>query len=260
LPLFSLLLGGRRVGFTQMPPEIRERALRRMESGRVPLLRQAFQALKRPALFLNYSASTNGSNPNWIDLGFDPKLATPSSRPKAIRTLNIDPHVELTADVVVVGSGAGGAVIAAELAASGCDVIVIEKGEYLDDADFTGDELDMTARLFLRRGFLATDDLGVSFLAGSCLGGGTVVNWIDSLRTPDDVLDKWEREHGIEGATGAVFETDLISPSGGWTSTRSIASQIPTTPRCNEVARRLAMNGATSVSYTHLTLPTICSV
>jgi choline dehydrogenase-like flavoprotein len=176
-----------------------------MEYSRLPVLRQAFQALKRPALFLNYSASTAGSNPNWTDLGYDPKVSTPPPRPKPIRPVTIDRDVELTADVVVVGSGAGGAVIAAELAASGSDVIVIEKGEYLDDADFTGDEMAMTARLFLRRGFLTTNDLGVVFLAGSCLGGGTVVNWSDSLRTPDDVLDEWEREHGLDGVTGADF-------------------------------------------------------
>jgi choline dehydrogenase-like flavoprotein len=205
-PLFGLLVVGRPVGFSQMAPEIREHALRRMERSRLPLLRQAFQGLKQPALFLNYSASTNGSNPNWPNLGYEPKIKTPPPRPKSIRTLNIDRDTELTADVVVVGSGSGGAVIAAELAASGSDVIVIEKGEYLDDADFTGDEMAMTARLFLRRGFLATDDLSVAFLAGSCLGGGTVVNWSDSLRTPDDVLDEWEREHGLEAVTGADFQ------------------------------------------------------
>lgn len=204
-PLFGLLLVGRLVSFTQMPTEVREHALRRMAGSRLPLLRQAFQALKRPALFLNYSASTAGPNPNWADLGYDPTVSTPAPRQKSIRPLDIDRDVELSADVVVVGSGAGGAVIAAELSAGGLDVIIIEKGEYLDDADFTGDEMSMTARLFLRRGVLATNDLGVVVLAGSCLGGGTVVNWSDSLRTPDDVLDEWEREQGMEGVTGADF-------------------------------------------------------
>ena len=108
--------------------------------------------------------------------------------------------------MVVIGSGAGGAVVAAELAASGSDVVILEMGDYLNEADFTGNEAEMTSRLFLGHGLLSTSDLGVTILAGSCLGGGTVVNWSDSLRTPPDVLEEWERGHGLEGVTGAAYQ------------------------------------------------------
>ncbi|MGH2516262.1 MAG: GMC family oxidoreductase N-terminal domain-containing protein, partial [Ktedonobacterales bacterium] len=81
-----------------------------------------------------------------------------------------------------------------------------EKGGYYNEADFTGGEAEMTEKLFLRRGLLSTHDLGMAVLAGSCLGGGTVVNWSTSLRTPPEVLDEWEREHGLAGATSAEYQ------------------------------------------------------
>jgi choline dehydrogenase-like flavoprotein len=205
-PLFGFLLAGRPRGFAQLPPRLQQRALQRMAESPLPMLRQAFQALKRPATFIFYSAPTGGVNPNWPAIGYA-STAPPAARdaPKPIRTLPVVADVELTADAVVVGSGAGGSMVAAELAAAGKDVVVLEMGEYLNEADFTGNEAEMTPRLFLGRGLLATSDLGITVLAGSCLGGGTVVNWSDSLRTPDDVLDEWERRHGLDGVTGPTF-------------------------------------------------------
>jgi choline dehydrogenase-like flavoprotein len=180
-----------------------------MSTSPIPALRQAFQALKRPATFLFYATPAGGGmNPSWPAIGYAPAHPPAAARatPKPIRTLVIKQETELTADVVVIGSGAGGSMVASELAAAGSDVVVLEMGDYLNEADFTGMEAEMTPRLFLRRGLLATSDLGMVVLAGSCLGGGTVVNWSDSLRTPPDVLDEWETEHGLEGVTSAAYQ------------------------------------------------------
>jgi choline dehydrogenase-like flavoprotein len=207
-PTFGALLAGRPQGFAQLPPQLRERALQRMAASPLPFLRQGFQTLKRLVTFIFYSAPAGGVNPNWEAIGYSatPHPPPADAAPKPIRTLTVTEDVDLTADAVVIGSGAGGAVVAAELAATGSDVVILEMGEYLNEADFNGNEAEMTSRLFLGRGLLATADLGITVLAGSCLGGGTVVNWSDSLRTPDDVLDEWERGHGLEGVTGAAFQ------------------------------------------------------
>src|SRR5437660_7183559 len=53
--------------------------------------------------------------------------------------------------------------------------------------------------LFLKRGALSTKDLGVIMLAGSTLGGGTVVNWMTSFRTPDTILTEWDQRSGLSG-------------------------------------------------------------
>jgi len=178
----------------------------------LPLNRQAFQALKRAVLFTFYAApgtAGNGDdNASWAAIGFAPNRVSKSARavPKPIRALSVGADLNLVADVVVIGSGAGGATVAAELAAAGSDVVVLEMGDYLNEADFSGNEAEMTSRLFLGRGLLATSDLGITLLAGSCLGGGTVVNWSDSLRTPQEVLAEWERDHGLDGLTGSAYQ------------------------------------------------------
>jgi hypothetical protein len=206
-PVFGFLMTGRPKGFAQLPERVREKVLQRMAVSRRPILRRAFQAMKRPITFIFYSAPVGGANPNWAAIGYAATVPPASARgtPKPIRTLPVSGDLELTAEAVVIGSGAGGSVVAAELAAAGKDVVVLEMGEYLNEADFTGNEAEMTSRLFLGRGLLATSDLGITVLAGSCLGGGTVVNWSDSLRTPDGVLDEWERRHGLEGVTSTSY-------------------------------------------------------
>ena len=64
----------------------------------------------------------------------------------------------LDADVVIVGSGAGGATMAAELAEAGFDVIVLEEGGYYQTRDFTADNSAMARQLYRDGG--ATAALG----------------------------------------------------------------------------------------------------
>ena len=79
----------------------------------------------------------------------------------------------LGCDVVVVGSGAGGSTVAAELAEAGHDVIVLEEGRYYSTRDFTADSSAMIRQLY--RGGGATMALGdppVLYQEGSTVGGG----------------------------------------------------------------------------------------
>lgn len=205
----GLLLAGRAKGLADLSLPVREAALRRMSASPIAMLRQGFSALKRLASFIFYSVpDADGLNPNWPALGYTPAPAPPSpeAAPKRIAPLALDGDLELSADAVVVGSGAGGGVIAAQLTAAGKDVIVLEKGGYYSESDFNGSEALMTPQIYLRRGMLATNDLGVIVLAGSCLGGGTIVNWSTSLRTPPDVLAEWERVYGLSGATSPAYQ------------------------------------------------------
>lgn len=111
------------------------------------------------------------------------------------------------ADVVVIGSGAGGAVAAARLAEAGRDVILVEAGRWVESADFTEREHDIAAELYADRGLRTTDDQGITLLQGAALGGGTTVNWMLMLRTPDHVLEEWAADHGTEGMTPAAMHS-----------------------------------------------------
>ncbi|HEY7849593.1 MAG TPA: GMC family oxidoreductase N-terminal domain-containing protein, partial [Ktedonobacterales bacterium] len=205
----GLLLAGRATGLAGLPLAAREAALRRMSLSPLAMLRQGFSALKRLATFIFYAApGENGLNPNWPALGYIPAPPAPAAEaaPKRIALLPLAGDLALTADAVVVGSGAGGGMLAAQLVAAGKDVVILEKGGYYNEANFNGSEALMTPQLYLRRGLLATKDLGMIVLAGSCLGGGTIVNWSTSLRTPSDVLAEWEREYGLSGATSPAYQ------------------------------------------------------
>lgn len=205
----GLLLAGRATGLANLPLAKRQAALRRMSVSPIASLRQGFSAIKRLATFIFYSIpAADGRNPNWPALDYAPPPPAPSAEaaPRRIAPLSTAADLELTADAVVVGSGAGGGVVAAQLAAAGKDVIVLEKGGYYSESDFNGSEALMTPQLYLRRGLLATKDLGMIVLAGSCLGGGTIVNWSTSLRTPPDVLAEWELDYGLSDATSPAYQ------------------------------------------------------
>jgi choline dehydrogenase-like flavoprotein len=103
----------------------------------------------------------------------------------------------LKPDVCVVGSGPGGAMVASRLARAGAKVVVLEEGGYHEKDDFDMQESTAFPMLYQDRGNRATADLSISVLQGRAVGGGTVVNWTTSYRTPDDVLAFWREHHGL---------------------------------------------------------------
>jgi choline dehydrogenase-like flavoprotein len=115
--------------------------------------------------------------------------------------------VQELADVVVIGSGAGGAVVAAELAARGRDVVLIEEGPFLTGKDFTGNPRAMIDLLYRNRG--VTGALGrppIPIPLGRCVGGTTTINSGTCYRAPDYVLDDWTERYGVSGAREADLQ------------------------------------------------------
>jgi choline dehydrogenase-like flavoprotein len=167
-------------------------------------------ALTSLTLFLHYGLpDEHGQNPNWRSFGYPGPAGAAPQVPRPIRPLVPAADLTLEADVCIVGSGAGGGVMAGELSARGLKVVVLEAGGYFDDADFNQLELSAYQNLYWRGGPSPTADLNVSLQAGFCLGGGTVVNWTNSLRTTPWVREQWEREFGLEGLAGADFDRHL---------------------------------------------------
>ena len=113
----------------------------------------------------------------------------------------------LRADVCVIGSGAGGAVAAAELAEGGMRVVVLEEGGQRGVADATGRPRDTLPRLYRDGGQVATIGRPPIMLPlGRGTGGTTFVNSGTCFRTPPAVLARWREEHGIDGLTDDCFE------------------------------------------------------
>ncbi|HLV19873.1 MAG TPA: GMC family oxidoreductase [Polyangiaceae bacterium] len=104
--------------------------------------------------------------------------------------------LELRADVVVIGSGAGGAPVAAELASRGKRVVVLEAGSYWLPRDFTQVEYEMFPRLYADKAGRTTQDRGIHVHQGRGVGGSTLHNLSLCARVPDAVLAAWRNEHG----------------------------------------------------------------
>ncbi|HET9386215.1 MAG TPA: GMC family oxidoreductase [Gemmatimonadales bacterium] len=200
----NLLLSGVPLPFTRMSARRRERCLRGWATSWIPLRRKAFQALKRLTTVTHYTTPGAGRA-----IGYPGPLGPPPNTGKTIHPLSISGRTILDCDVVVVGSGAGGSVVAAELAAKGKDVIVLEKGGYRNEADFTHEEGHALATMYDAGGLLATRDLGLVVLQGATLGGGTVVNYTTSFPTPPAVRHEWATKHGLPHFESKEFNVAL---------------------------------------------------
>ena len=98
------------------------------------------------------------------------------------------------ADIVIVGSGAGGGTVASALAplcAQGVRILVLEAGPKLRPGDFTGQEVEMARRLYTDEGGFLTEDRSMSIAFGRAYGGSTVVYTGTSLTITEPTLRKW---------------------------------------------------------------------
>ncbi len=209
-PLLGLLAGAGFSRFSAMTGAQRESVLRSWADSRLPQRRAVFQALRKAALLFYYivPGRYGGRNPAWDAIGYDGPLGPlAQAPPRALTVTAIERDTELDCDVVIVGSGAGGGAAAGVLAQAGLEVIVIESGGYYDDQDFDGSELRALTGYYMAAPS-ATHDQSVGLIAGSCLGGGTVVNYSTSFRTPDEVREEWARQ-GVQAFTSADYTASL---------------------------------------------------
>ncbi|MGQ9843654.1 MAG: GMC family oxidoreductase [Spirochaetota bacterium] len=103
------------------------------------------------------------------------------------------------ADVCVIGSGAGGAVVAYELSALGYSVIIVEEGGYYTTDDYNGKPLQSMTTMW--RGAGSTVSFGmppISIPTGKCVGGTTAINSATCFRTPQDIVAQWNKTLNLD--------------------------------------------------------------
>ncbi|KAG6507259.1 long-chain-alcohol oxidase FAO2-like [Zingiber officinale] len=227
--------------FSEMASENREQVLKKWNRQKhLTFLRMAFVLLKVFSHFTFYSLTDEDSqNLTWNAIGYsNVNVSTEESseeseteRPlekgiietmhktdssllqsliqKGLRVTESSHDFTVECDAVIVGSGCGGGVAAAVLAAAGHKVVVIEKGEYYTSKDYTGLEGPSMAQLYESGGTMSSDDGNVMLLAGSTVGGGTAVNWSACIRTPPGVLREWAEEHRLPLFASAEYESTM---------------------------------------------------
>jgi len=144
------------------------------------------------------------SNPNTIP---DPIAAGLARGWNVIDGASLTASRGIEADVVIIGSGAGGGVTAEILAKSGLNVVIVEEGALKSSKDFKMREADAYPALYQESAARKTRDKAINILQGRTVGGSTTVNWTSSFRTPTPTLDYWNKHFGL-----ASYTPDALAP------------------------------------------------
>jgi choline dehydrogenase-like flavoprotein len=219
--LANLVLARRPRTFTSMSPMARQRYLLTWANSRIGLRRSAFGSLRKLLTYFAYAdpGVDASGNPRHAVIGYEPEWPPVTEDRTPIRPYTLpmgvgsaDEATTLEADVVVVGSGAGGGVVAAAMAEAGHAVVVLEAGPFVDEASMPRNELAAYDRLYLNHGLVTTWDGAITMLAGSGVGGGTLINWMTSIEAPAAVREIWALDHGIDGlADGEAWSDDIAT-------------------------------------------------
>lgn len=103
---------------------------------------------------------------------------------------------DVECDVVVVGTGAGGAVVGRELADRGYAVAFVEEGEHYRRDAFDGSLVRAHERFY--RGAVSVGNVVMPIFMGRLVGGSTAINGGTCFRTPSWILDRWCEELGTD--------------------------------------------------------------
>jgi choline dehydrogenase-like flavoprotein len=231
------------IGLKNQPQAIREAIIANL-AGITPETAGAIAAIYQLSVIFAYSLpGPQGHNPLWAGMGYPgPAQAPPSDAPKTLEVITPSGETTLEADVVVVGSGSGGGVAAAVLAQAGKRVVVLEAGGYFNESDFVQLEPLAYRNLFLRGGFFPSADGMVSIAAGSTVGGGSTVNWSNSLLTPATVRSSWAKD-GLTDVDTPAFDEHLQAVFERISCNDKVATQ-------NAPHHRLA-EGAAKLGYSY---------
>ncbi|KAL1967422.1 hypothetical protein VTN77DRAFT_3207 [Rasamsonia byssochlamydoides] len=204
----SLLLTGSATPIQDQPFDVREKIFQNWKTSRLAPLRVVYRALtllfKKTWISLSPTicpvlgfprVPVHGKPADGFDFQF--LQFPPGEQPETVET-----------DVVIVGSGCGGAVAAKNLAEAGHRVLVVEKSYHYPSKYFPMTQAHGPIHLFENGGACASDDGCMAVLAGSTWGGGGTINWSASLQTQSYVREEWA-DSGLPFFTSSEFQKSL---------------------------------------------------
>jgi choline dehydrogenase-like flavoprotein len=180
---------------------VQERFIRDVAFGRFRFGRRLIQAMFRLSTQMAYLGYYS-DEATFESVGYKPFSERPRP-PGTVRALPAErrrvtclARSELRADTVsaeavVVGSGAAGAIVAYRLAEAGKRVLVLERGRHVDPSEFTEDEVTQISSLYADGALQLSRDFSFQVLQGMCVGGSTVINNAVSFDLPTKVMQDW---------------------------------------------------------------------
>jgi choline dehydrogenase-like flavoprotein len=150
------------------------------------------------------------------------------------------PCHDLEADVIIVGTGAAGGVLAHELVERGLDVLMLERGDFVDPSTFSENEPEMYSRLYVDGAIQVSRDFSFQVLQGRCVGGSTVVNNAVCFDLPSEVLAAWNADgaglpDSLDASMRAVRRLMHVTR-------QDLAPMSPGVDRVAKTIRRLGLN------------------
>jgi choline dehydrogenase-like flavoprotein len=188
--------------YRNLDPDRRWRRIERLRRSMLGPFRDLIRLYEGLAIYgFHEELARTGSEPS------RPALATPAAvvakgLPALPNGIVADPALVIDSEIVVIGSGPGGAITACLLAEAGREVALVESGPFLtleECPQFTRDEME---RKYRNGGVTAA--LGrtkVAYVEANCVGGGSEINAGLYHRTPEEMLDAWRRDFELEGAS-----------------------------------------------------------
>ncbi len=156
--------------------------------------------------------------------------------------------VAVEVDVVVIGTGAGGAVTARELAEAGVAVVMLEEGNYVDRSEFNGRPLPMQKKLYRNGGVtFSIGNVPIPIPLGMNVGGSTTVNSGTCYRAPDRILAHWQHDLGLTELT-----PERMAPY--FERVEGVLGVAPVRPEFLGGCARVVARGAAALGYKHAPL------
>jgi choline dehydrogenase-like flavoprotein len=153
--------------------------------------------------------------------------------------------LSLECDVVVIGTGAGGAVVARELAEAGVAVVLLEDGRYVDRSEFTGRPFAMQRALYRSSGAtFSVGNVAIPIPIGRSVGGTTTINSGTCYRVPDRILRHWQDDLGLGELSPAAMD-------GYYQRVERVLQVAPTRPEFLGGNARVIARGCEALGFTH---------
>lgn len=232
--------------FSSLPLETRQNHLRSWTFHDTNAVANFARAILLPLRFAHYDS------PEFHENVGAPFCCTPpavSAAPRWAQQVTkgdaVSQDLELTCEVVVIGSGAGGAAAAYELACRGRAVVLLEEGRLYDRRDFDGRSSHAFRSMYRDAGLnVALGNVGMPVWAGRAVGGSTVINSGTCCRAPERTFARWRDIHGLSN-----MSSDALAPY--YDRVEDMLGVAEPDPRHLGGVARVIARGASKLGYRH---------